>query len=230
MLSCELDWKLTVTIGDFQWIPKKRDFQTIDGDAFLHINPWDHGLIKALTKGDCPKYINRPSLTNTPGYKSLFEARNSQQAKHMQEAPAEMQQRRRLFVAPADAEQGASKKQRLSAQQVKEQRAAPSIFEVQLGAMGDFVGSSVNMLQPVKANDEIWIRASAESIKDVLNFMIQHGIPSGELTSKRGYNKKGEHEGDAAGEGGAQGVQGNHASAAPADEQGEEEYHSESDH
>ena len=199
MLSVDLSWKLAVAIGDNQWVPRKR--QTIDDDqTFALVGVMDFGLIKALTNGDCPKSVARPSLRNTIGFHELLKERNTQQAEHMQSPPQAIENPiKRLFGTPSDDQ---PKKKRRKAQELKDARASPSCFDVSLPAVGAFPGASVTMLRPVKSNDEVWVLANNACISAVVNFVLCHGVQHDILLSKRDYTRK--DKGDDAEEGGAE--------------------------
>ena len=188
MFDVSSSWCFNITVGDVVWTPKK--LQHVGDDIFVHIGPYDYGLVTVLIQGMGfkIKYKDRPSLAQTPGYKALCSQRNSHQASEMQSDPtkAARSSRKRLFGGSSPKK----KAKRQSAQAMKEKRQAPETFVVALPAIGSFPSSGVTMIRPVKCNDELFVKGDPENVKATLWFIIEHGLAIDMLLSKRGYTKK----------------------------------------
>ena len=145
-------------------------------DGFTRVIVEAAGLKESLKK-------QRPTIRHTDGYECLRKLRNEQQAADMVD-PQEEQPQRRLFAAAK-----AKRQKKRSAQDVAVLREQAAAMEVNLGHSD--TSPSVLVLRPVAQNDELYVKADDDNLTAVLEFILDQGVTSDDLLSKRAYRSSG---------------------------------------
>ena len=170
---------IVIAYGDRKWRPSTT---MIDQIECCTLSSYDYGLVMLLSeKAGCRRSFDylKPSLANAPGYAALKRMRNEAQAQALVGNPPATPIKKRLLFDTTDPP--SCEKQKRSRAEHAHLRNNPSMIEVVVE------GHSIMMQKPVKANDDLVVAADKETLCVVLNYIVEVGLDSETLLTKRKY-------------------------------------------
>jgi len=172
--------------GKVEWKVKPAQLVTVDDEQFIKLPTWEPSLCKLICEGvidgKLPKSV---TLSQCQGFKLLLKLRNEQQCLELTESGGGGVNK--LFGNVPKMQ----KKQRRSAGAIREMRDNPQVITISLPDTDGLTNSSLRMVRPVHACDDLCVPLQESCLETVVKFIRNNGIDMDAVAKKRAYRSAG---------------------------------------